>query len=210
MSVNEMLTAPQIRPGAPDNALITTCYLADGVRWKRTRQWSAFGDSTAKILPWIVLNPAGNPTAERDDGQLLPLKRKGAGWTMSVLAWRWGFDGYAAYNVLPFETKRPADFAAVIKLQGRNLIDASHALIATDLECTDAILAAWGSSEQRLVAPFVCDLFKMVRRTRQQPLEMWCIGQNAGGTPRHPSRISHQLMPARYATSPSLAAAVDD
>ncbi|MGX5723093.1 DUF1643 domain-containing protein [Shinella zoogloeoides] len=199
-----------MRPGAPDNALITTYYLANGVRWKRTRQWSAFGDPTSKILPWIVLNPAGNPTAKHDEEQLIPLKRKGAGWAMAVLAWRWGFDGYTAYNVLPFETKRPADLPAVVKLRGREIVETTHSLVASDLECTDAVIAAWGSSEQRLVAPFVCNLFKTVRRTRRLPLEIWCIAQNASGTPRHPSRISHQLMPVRYATLPSLAAAGND
>ena len=193
--VTGILKSPLMRDGRPDNAIIQDSF--DGcLRWKRLRLWNLYSKEP-RLLSWIVLNPAGTPGNDVPT----PLPRKGAGWCMAMLSWRWGVDGFITYNVFPFADPKPATLARFLREHGKEPIKRTHALIARDIAPNDAAMAAWGSAGPPSTADFVANLLQRIDDEKGWPLNLWCLKTNHDGNPRHASRISHGTRPEPFRLS---------
>ncbi|WP_157999619.1 DUF1643 domain-containing protein [Allomesorhizobium alhagi] len=147
------------------------------------------------ILPWIVLNPAGN-AANENCGKPFPFVRRGAAWTMAVMSWKWGFSGFITYNLFPFEHGDPKEIKEPIRRRARDIL-ASYKKIASDIAQFDSAILAWGSELKRETDEFAPRLMEQIALMRPSPLIKWRIGQTATGYPFHPSRKRHDSRPER-------------
>lgn len=198
-SIQDLLETPLMRQGCPDKAIILDEVEGD-LRWKRLRLWN-LSALKPRLLPWIVLNPAGSPAVREP----APLPRKGAGWCMAMLSWRWGFDGFVTYNVFPFADPDPKTLARFERERGSEPIERTYELIAQDASPHEAAIAAWGSAGPPSTAGYVMKLLRSIETARGAALNLWCVGVNGDGHPRHASRLSHDTTPHRYDGRSSLA-----
>lgn len=180
--IQAMLCSPAMRSG-PVPYFEPRDELFDGERVKRVRQWS--GGKSGKILPWIGLNPSGF----NKSGHGL------SGTTMARLAYRWGFDGVASYNIVPFEGSNPKrDIWPRLKASGQDLeerILAAHEKTSADLKDVDALVVGWGSKG----GPFGVEIERLARQLVARinsyparaggPVRLWHVGLNEDGAPKH-------------------------
>ncbi|MCE7028639.1 DUF1643 domain-containing protein [Jiella avicenniae] len=198
-SVERVLRSPEMRRGnGPDRGIVSDYRLNDIARWKRIRQWSRLDDPKAVLVPWVSLNPAGNTISH----QLQPFKKRGVGWNMISLSWRWGFDGCIAYNVFPIENGNPKILEDWVSSASQDLILESYAKIAADISRFDAAITSWGRNRHaRRFAQILLECIRIARSESSSSLGLWRIGVNADGSPRHPGQgTRHDWLPERYDT----------
>lgn len=197
-SVSDLLAKGGVRNGVPpDRGYVFDELVSEGVRWKRLRQWSNFDTPEVRILPWINLNPAGNPHRRTNDVQ--PFERPGAGWNMVVLSWKWGFDGCVSYNAFPFEEKSPRNLRYLLSNSGDATLVQCNALIAREIAFFDAAVAGWGGNDQaRIYAPRLVGAIRSEVSKHAGNFDLWCIKKNDDGSPKNPTRTSHGVKPQRF------------
>ena len=205
MSVAALLASPQARPHRPlpmqvrREASISSCLT---YRWSLQRHWGAGQLGAGAILPWIMLNPS-TADAEVDDATLHQI---------IGFSWRWGFDGLLVVNVYPFRSSKPADLREWLRWDQRQDWDARDATwenwnrVAKLLEPYDAAMAAWGSQpgmfgyEVELGAEYLLNEANDPESvkppaTRKRVLELFCLGANMGGGPKHPMARGRHRVP---------------
>lgn len=180
--IQAILSSPAMRSG-PVPHFEPRDELYGGERVKRVRQWT--GGKDGKILPWIGLNPSGFNKSGRGL----------SGSTMARLAYRWGFDGVATYNIVPFEGSNPKrDIWPLLRAGGQDLderIQDFHQKISADLKDVDALVVGWGSKS----GPFGVEIVRLARQLVAQinshsaragvPVGLWHVGLNEDGAPKH-------------------------
>jgi hypothetical protein len=156
-------------------------------RWKRVRQWGK--SEKLIILPWIGLNASGTDLC----GVTQPSDDSKTGQVMCKLAHHWGFDGVAAYNLLPLLGSKSEEIVKAAKRcrdqnpeAWRGKIYRNFELISGDLTDADAVILGWGSMGGK---PFVRDLATGLF-ARLDGKSSWAFDVNRRGqvtTPRHPA-----------------------
>jgi Uncharacterized protein conserved in bacteria len=141
-------------------------------RYELGRRW----DSTGPLLEWIMLNPS-TADASADD----PTIRR-----CMAFAKRWGYGGIVVRNLFALRATNPQALLA------RDLIDSISPdnfvyLSRLDADCT---IAAWGAHAATLEwrnAGF------RIRRPN-----LFCLGVNANGSPKHPLYVPSSRTPIRW------------
>ena len=190
-SVAELLADPRLRHDRPlpmqikRSAVLSAC---GTYRWSLSRWWGP-----GPILPWIMLNPS-TADADIDD----PTLHRIIGFS-----WRWGFDGLLVFNVFPFRSPKPAALQDWLRWgerqdwHARDVTLENWQYAAGHLATYDAAIAAWGAQpgrlgqEAELGAESLVDAIndpEQVRppATRMRVLELFCLGETVGRSPKHP------------------------
>lgn len=169
MSVEALLEAPVMRGTAVPTYKVFDPPSPSGRRWKRIRQWNF--PEEPMLLPWIGFNASGTPIA----GSTVSLGTDSpTGQTMAKLAYSWGFDGVATYNILPIEGG--SSKKVIINVQKKldtdpsewdDALDANFRSISADLINVDALIVAWGDRRKvTFFAPLVSRLFQLLDKSR--------------------------------------------
>lgn len=138
-----------------------------------TRKWVNLFTAGTRLpnnfVLWIGMNPSV-ADANVDD----PTLNKVIDFSME-----WGFDGLAMMNVCDYRATEPATLfkPGVVPRSKGNL-----ALIRDTAKQAARIVCAWGNLHRNLVH-FAVDVEDALRRDQR---ELWCLGLNKGGTPKHP------------------------
>lgn len=138
-----------------------------------TRKWVNLFTAGTRLpnnfVLWIGMNPSV-ADANVDD----PTMNKVIDFSME-----WGFDGLAMMNVCDYRATSP------VKLLEPGIVPRSKgnlALIRDTAKQAAKIVAAWGNLDRRFVH-FAVDVEDALRRDGH---EMWCLGLNKAGSPKHP------------------------
>jgi hypothetical protein len=136
-------------------------------RWSLTRPCG-----TGPRVCWIMCNPS-TADAGQDDRTIRRCIR---------LSQRWGFGSLVVVNLFALRATDPAAAERVIEAEGlmaavgygntQNIKDAAAS--------AERVLVAWG----RLLQPWSID--EGLRLSRVLSRELWCLGKNADGSPKHP------------------------
>lgn len=180
-----------MRGGAPKFKVEDVVF--NGCRLKRVRYWVDL-QTSSRILPWIALNPSGAVLS----GSGL------SGLTMARLAYLWGFDGVATYNLVPLAGSKPkrdvlpkiTESNPIVEQQIRE----SHAWIAEELADSDAAIAAWGK-DGRALGKQITQLLSAINSYKYRilpPMMLWCAGTNIDGTPKHAGARGRHRIPADF------------
>ncbi len=141
-----------------------------------TRKWVNLFNAGTRLpnnfVLWIGMNPS-LADASIDD---MTMNR------VTDFSMEWGFDGLAMMNVCNFRATYPEDLLApgVVPCSKGNL-----PLIRDTAKQARKIVCAWGNLHRDLVH-YAVDVETSLRRDGHQ---LWCLGLNKGGSPRHPSRL---------------------
>jgi hypothetical protein len=138
-----------------------------------TRKWvNLFNASTRlpnNFVLWICHNPS------RADGIFDdPSTNRMIDFSMA-----WGFDGLALMNACDYRATDPKDLLApgVVPCSRANL-----PLIRDTAKQAQRIICAWGNIDRKLVDYAI----EVESALRADGHELWCLGLNKGGTPKHP------------------------
>jgi hypothetical protein len=142
-----------------------------------TRKWinlfNAYTRLPHNFVLWICMNPSV-ADANVDD----PTVNRIIDFSME-----WGFDGMVLMNCCDYRATHPEDLLkeGVVPCSKGNL-----ALIRNTAKEAQRIVCAWGNLHPRLVHHAV-DVESALRADRHT---LYCLGLNAGGTPKHPARLA--------------------
>lgn len=139
-------------------------------RYKLTRVW----DKSKPVIGWIMLNPS-TADEEKDDNTV---RRVG------IFSRDWGFGGFTVRNIFSLRSTDPAllyTHADPIGPENDEVLEKLYG------EC-DRIMIAWGthgkfSDRAKQVASLLWDN------------ELWCLGTNADGSPKHPLYLKGNTKP---------------
>ncbi|MGY3690193.1 hypothetical protein ACVIGA_000273 [Bradyrhizobium sp. USDA 3240] len=138
-----------------------------------TRKWVNLFTAGTRLpnnfVLWIGMNPSV-ADANVDD----PTMNKVIDFSME-----WGFDGLAMMNVCDYRATEPA---ALLKPGVAPRSKGNLPLIRDTAKQAARIVCAWGNLHRNLVH-FAVDAEDALLRDGH---EMWCLGLNKGGTPKHP------------------------
>lgn len=151
-------------PGTRGNAGFSEC---GRYRHWLSRNWQPPGEMPPKALLFIGMNPS---TAEADVDD--PTIRREIEFSK-----RFGASAYVKVNVMDYRATSPKQLLA----QGVNpCSDENREVIRRAAESAAKIIVCWGK------------LHRPLRRYADNTLgilrgrELWCLGKNADGSPRHP------------------------
>ncbi|MCK1577887.1 DUF1643 domain-containing protein [Bradyrhizobium sp. 174] len=145
----------------------------DCYRLVLTRKWinlfNAYTRLPHNFILWVCKNPS-LAEANVDD----PSSNRMIDFSME-----WGFDGLVLMNIADYRATDPDDLLkpGVVPRSNGNL-----ALIRNTAKHAQRIVCAWGTLHPRLV-PLAVDAESALRADRHT---LYCLGVNAGGTPKHP------------------------
>lgn len=130
-----------------------------------SREW----DDPDRYALWVGMNPS-TADAEFDD----PTVRKE--WQITR---RLGYGAYHKANCMSYRATRPADLL-------RPGVEASSTHNVTAVigmaERAALVVAAWGKPPKRVMF----HINVMAAALRASGVDLWCLGTNADGSPRHP------------------------
>ena len=147
----------------------------DRYRLMLTRKWVNLFTAGTRLpnnfALWICHNPS-LADANVDD----PSSNRMIDFSMA-----WGFDGMALMNLSDYRATKPEDLLkpGVVPRSKGNL-----PLIRDTAKQAAKIICAWGNLDRRLV--HLADVEDALRRDQR---ELWCLGLNKGGTPKHPLHV---------------------
>lgn len=162
-------------------------------RYELRRVW----DPTGPLLEWIMLNPS-TADASVDD----PTIRRIAGSEKNPgFARRWGYGGIVVRNLFAFRATNPGALLAIWEgsLSGGDYHGGAddlgpaigpenfEYLARTDADCT---IAAWGAHAATL------EWWAAGHRIERRNL--FCLGTNANGSPKHPLYVRADRTPTRW------------
>lgn len=148
---------------------------ADGLyRYDLTREWITEQRCPEGVL-WIMLNPS-TATDTRND----PTIRRCQDFTA-----RWGYSHMAVVNLYALRTTKPEHLNDHPDPVGPENARTIRQWIQNPT--IDLVIAAWGATagKVKVVAPLAVDL--MVWTAGRH---LYCLGQNADGSPKHPLYIA--------------------
>ncbi|WP_063695224.1 DUF1643 domain-containing protein [Bradyrhizobium embrapense] len=154
-----------------------------------TRKWVNLFTAETRLpnnfVLWIGMNPS-TADASFDD----PTLNKVIDFSMA-----WDFDGLAMMNVCDYRATDPKHLLkdGVAPRSKGNL-----PLIRDTAKQAAKVVAAWGNLDRRL-AHFAVDTEDALRR---DGIEMWCLGLNKGGTPKHPLYVRGDTPLVRFKEIP--------
>ncbi|WP_027578407.1 DUF1643 domain-containing protein [Bradyrhizobium sp. Ai1a-2] len=138
-----------------------------------TRKWVNLFTAGTRLpnnfVLWIGMNPS-TADANVDD----PTLNRVIDFSME-----WGFDGLAMMNVCDYRATKPEMLLkpGVVPRSKGNL-----PLIRDTAKQAQKIVCAWGNIHKRLVDHAI----EVESALRADDHELWCLGVNKGGTPKHP------------------------
>jgi hypothetical protein len=124
-----------------------------------------------RLLPWIGLNPS---TA--DERQLDPTLRRIRGFTLKRKSER-PYDGFVMLNLFAFRATLPA----VMKAAADPIGAENDAIIRRYASAAGCVVAGWGAHGE-----FLDREQHVVAMLRSLNVEIFCLGRNANGSPKHP------------------------
>ena len=136
------------------------------------------------VLPWMMLNPS-KADSRVDD----PTMHR-----VEYFSWLWGFDGCVVMNVYPFRSPSTLELRSWLK--GDTL---AHEIINRTrvddiLTPYDALMIAWGSLPGDIGARVANDA-KRILAPRAGSIELFCLGTNQDGNPKHPMARGKNRVP---------------
>lgn len=189
LSVENLLRAPKMRGIDVPRYMVFDPPSLWTVRWKRVRQWAFEGDPV--LLPWLGFNASGSEAGDKNLNEDSP-----TGQTMVKLAYNWGFDGLATYNVLPIEGGSSKKVIANVEQKittdpagWDEELSANFSMLAADLATVDALVVAWGNRRDvAFFLPLLTRLFTLLDGARAP--STWAFDRNRRNeptktTPRH-------------------------
>lgn len=163
-------------------------------RFDLIRDWRDEIGAPQKTMVLAMLNPS--KAGEKDDD---PTVRKGVGF-----ARRWGFGRLVVVNLEPTVSTDPWELPSFRGIDMHN-----RAVIQGWIGEADTVVAAWGTQPpaicRRIALQELIYLFKQIA-----PVDLYCIGETAKGSPLHPSRAAYTMAPRlwrAYEDSPAPALA---
>ena len=134
---------------------------------------------------------------------------------MADLAYLWGFDEIAAYNIVPFEGSNPIRDIwprMNVDIQCGDLeIQNAHERIAGDLKNADGFVVGWGTHgvprmANRAPREAAFKTIKLHLSRELAPARLWHVGLNKNGSPKHAGargspRIPENARPSEFVFS---------
>lgn len=149
-------------------------------RYLLHRSWG----SGSKTALWIMLNPS---TA--DERVLDPTLRRCQGYSIA-----WGFDGFEVCNLFAY---RSTDPNAMWRQHqgGLDIVGPDNDLAILDsANHASRIIVGWG--RHRVIQQRARDVLALLAHH-----ELWCLGANGDGSPKHPLYLAKTAKPQRFATA---------
>lgn len=150
---------------------------ADGkYRYVLTRAWGP-----GPVVTWVLLNPS-TADAGHDDATV----RRLIGYSGA-----WGMGGLAVVNLYAWRATNPAELLIADDPVGPE----NSSAVATWISRADRVVVGWGANATGVArhhpAPPVTTI------ARDAGKDLFCLGTNADGSPRHPCRLAanQQLSP---------------
>jgi len=154
-------------------------------RWTLVRPCGGGGP----VVCWIMCNPS-TADAEQDDPTIRRCIR---------FSRRWGFGSLIVVNLFALRATDPAVVERTIKQRGLlaavGVHNDYHVLRAA--QSAELVVAAWGA----LLQPWTLERGESIRQRLAAPLrrderrELWCLGKNSDGSPKHPLARSKARVP---------------
>ncbi|KLO31901.1 hypothetical protein ABW16_01850 [Mycolicibacter heraklionensis] len=156
------------------SAVISDCGL---YRYELIRRWGA-----GKLVEFIMLNPSTADAAADD-----PTIRRCMGFARA-----WRYDGIIVRNLYAYRSTDPRGLVAIddpIGPRNREFLTAGGAGLT---------IVAWGSHPAASHWWHNChgDVTDTAGALRQR--ELWCLGINGNGSPKHPLYIPGRVAPRRW------------
>lgn len=151
------------------------------------------GDDSSPMIVWCGINPSGAGRIG-PDGNLTSDATRSAVWEFSKRA---GFKRDQMLNLCSAPCTLPPDLLLYSGRPGyhRFVAEEIHAIVAAG----GRFVACWGTLSsgprelQDLLQKRRDDLLALL-----EGVEMWCLGTNADGSPRHPSRLGYETGMVRW------------
>lgn len=137
-------------------------------RYTLTRTWS-----DGPILLWILLNPSTADERKND-----PTLRKAIAFSKA-----WGFGGLVFCNLFAFRSTDPR----AMKREEDPVGICNDSVLIMAAHDADQVVCAWGNhGTHRDRAREVLELLQDPEEMAGRVPELWCMGTNQNGTPKHP------------------------
>ena len=135
-------------------------------RWTLTRGWAS-----GSTVCWIMLNPS-TADAEQDDPTIRSIIKRSQAW---------GYGSLVVVNSYPFRSSHPQACAEWLKSASKDVLAHNLFVMKTEMDKADLIVAAWGNAG-------------WLPAEDTSRYDLYCIGTNANGTPKHPlARGKHRV-----------------
>lgn len=147
-------------------------------RYRLVRDWSGVADARKPNRPpvcWIMLNPS-TADAVKDD----PTVRRIIQFSMG-----WGYERLVVVNLFPLRSADPKALWTTA-YSGEAVVVNNWKHIDRAMAESPLIVAAWGSPNPPGRNVIVNELCMMAHQRRAK---LWCLGETADGSPRHPSPL---------------------
>ncbi len=150
-------------------------------RYELRRVW----DPAGPLLEFVMLNPStadasvDDPTIRRIAGSE---KRPG-------FARRWGYGGVVVHNLYALRATNPE---VLLNYSSDPYGPGNDEFIGKNV--ADCTIAAWGAHAATL-APDAVDTIRILNNFRPQ---LFCLGTNANGSPKHPLYVPASRTPVRW------------
>ncbi len=172
-------------PGAKVKIPVSSHFKSEAVfspckkaRFVLIRQWHF--EETVKTIMWIGMNPS---TADETVDH--PTVKKEIGFSQ-----RWGYGKYIKTNIIPYGSTNPnkIDYKLLNKFAYENLTTILN--LARNVDC---VLACWGRNNK--LKQWANQVYNVLTI---QKTEIFCLGKNRDGSPKHPLYLKSHLQPVKY------------
>lgn len=153
--------------GIMSNAIYSDC---GNYRYVLTREW----DESKKRVMFIALNPS-TATELKNDPTVARIMN---------YAKDWGYGGASVCNVFGYRATDPKNMKAQKYPTGPD----NDSLILEEAKNCDKVIACWGNHALHM---------NRARELRPKLGELYCLGTNSNGEPKHPLYLKKNLIPKK-------------